>query len=81
VTYEVLKGEETAIRYAPVTYISPLIQHALPLKQHVIIKSEEGEKNEERDLEAGKYTLLLKIVDKISGNTVEKKVGFEVKKK
>lgn len=79
VTYEVLKGEETAIRYAPVTYISPLIQHALPLKQHVIIKSEEGEKNEERDLEAGKYTLVLKIVDKVSGNTVEKKVDFEVR--
>jgi hypothetical protein len=79
VTYEIFKGEETAIRYAPVTYVSPLIQHALPLKQHVIIKSEEGEKREERDIEAGKYTLVLKIVDKRSGNTVEKKVDFEVR--
>ncbi|MCK4645425.1 MAG: hypothetical protein KAU46_04150 [Candidatus Aminicenantes bacterium] len=79
VTYEVLKGEETAIRYAPRTYISPLIQEALPLKQHVIIKSEEGERSEERDIEAGKYTLVLKIVDKRSGNTVEKKVDIEVR--
>ena len=79
VTYEVLKGEETAIRYAPETYVSPLIQQALPLKQHVIIKSEEGERREERDIPAGEYTLVLKIVDKMSGNTVEEKINFEVK--
>jgi len=79
VTYELLKDEETAIRYAPETYLSPLIQQALPLKQHVIIKSEAGEKREERDIEAGKYTLILKIVDKLSGNSVEKKVDIEVR--
>ena len=72
-TYELLKDEETAIRYAPETYASPLIQQALPLKQHVIIKSEAGENRETRDIEEGKYTLILKIVDKLSGNSVEKK--------
>jgi hypothetical protein len=79
VTYEVLKDEKAAIRYAPETSASPLIQQILPLKKHVIIKSEEGEKHETRDIEPGKYTLVLKIVDKISGNTVEKKVDFEVR--
>jgi len=79
VTYEVLKDEETAIRYAPESCASPLIQQTLPLKQHVIIKSEEGERREERNIEAGKYTLVLKIVDKLSGNSVEKKVDFEVR--
>ncbi len=79
VTYEVLKDEKAAIRYAPETSASPLIQQILPLKKHVIIKSEEGEKREIQDIEPGKYTLVLKIVDKLSGNTVEKKIDFEVR--
>lgn len=79
VAYQILKGEETAILYAPETYVSPLIQQALPMKQTVIIKSEEGEKQETRDIEPGTYTLVLKITDKISGFSTEEKIDFEVR--
>jgi hypothetical protein len=79
ISYEVIQGEEIAIRYAPGTYASPLIQQILPLEQSVVIKSEEGEKKETRDLEPGQYILSMKITDKGSGNSVEKKVEFEVK--
>lgn len=79
VAYEILKGGETAVLYAPETYASPLIQQALPLKQTVIIKSEEGEKQETRDIEPGKYTIVLKITDKISGYSIEEKIDFEVR--
>ena len=79
VAYEILKGEETAVLYTPQTYATPLIQQALPLKQTVIIKSEEGEKQEDRDLEPGKYTLILKITDKVSGYSLEEKFDFEVR--
>jgi len=79
VAYEILKGEETAVLYTPETYASPLIQQGLPLTQTVIIKSEEGEKQETRDLEPGKYTLVLKITDKTSGYSLEEKFDFEVR--
>jgi len=79
VAYEILKGEETAVLYTPETYASPLIQQALPLKQTVVIKSEEGEKQETRDLEPGKYTLVLKITDNVSGYSLEEKLDFEVR--
>lgn len=77
--YEILKGEEKAIRYAPGIYNNPLIQQPLPLKKTVVVKYESGEKEESRDLEPGEYTLLIKITDKISGLTMEKKVDFVVK--
>jgi len=78
--YEVKKGEETVIRYEPTTYTSPLVSQPLPMKQTVIIKSEkEGERNESRDLAAGNYTLHIKILDKVTGNSVTKNVDFEVK--
>ncbi len=80
VDYGVIKGEEIVIRYSPGTYNNPLIQQHLPLKRKLIIKSESGEKEEIRELEPGKYTLSMKITDKVSGNSFEKKVEFEVKK-
>lgn len=80
ISFEVLKGEEIAIRYAPGAYTNPLVQQSLPLEQRVVIKSEAGEKEETRELEAGKHILSMKITDKITGNTVEKKVEFEVVK-
>lgn len=80
INYEVLKGEEVVIRYAPGTYTNPLVQQILPLKQRVIIKSESGEKEEVRELEAGKHVLSLKIMDKVTGNSVDKKVEFEIVK-
>jgi hypothetical protein len=80
VNFEVKKGEEIAIRWAPQTYdISPLVSQPLPLKQTVIIKSQAGERTEQRDLTAGNYTLVVSVSDKVSGNSVTKTVDFEVK--
>jgi len=79
VNYEVLKGEEKAIRFAPGIYDLPLVSQSLRLKQTLTIKSEEGERKETRDLEPGRYTLSIKITDKISGKSVTKTMDFEVK--
>lgn len=79
VAYQILKGEETAVLYAPETYVSPLIRQALPMQQTVVIKSDEGEKQETRDIEPGTYTLVLKITDKISGFSIDEKIDFEVR--
>jgi hypothetical protein len=78
VDYEVLKGEEKAINFAPGIYDLPLVSQPLNLKQTLIIKSEEGERKETQDLEPGKYTLSLKITDKVSGKSVTKSMDFEV---
>lgn len=77
--YEVWKGEELIIRFAPGIYDAPLISQPLPMKIPVIIKSESGERSESRDLEPGNYTLSMKITDKISGKSVNKSIDFEVK--
>jgi hypothetical protein len=77
--YEVKKGAESAIRYEAQAGDSPLVSQPLPLKQTVIIKSDKGETSEQRDLEAGAYTLVVTITDKISGFKVEKTIDFEVR--
>ncbi len=78
-TYAVLKGEEKVIRYGLATYEAPIVIQPIPLKQTVTITSEtEGERQEERDLEPGKYTFSLNVIDKISGNSISKKIHFEV---
>jgi len=77
--YEVKKGAETAIRYEAQAGDSPLVSQPLPLKQTVITKSDKGETSEQRDLEAGLYTLVISIADNVSGLKVEKTVDFEVK--
>jgi hypothetical protein len=79
VNYEVKQGDKPAIRYDTATYSFPLISHALPMKQTVLIKTEKEQKREQRDLPAGKYTLSLKILDKISNLAMEKTVDFEVR--
>jgi len=79
INFEVKKGEDYAIRWAPQTYNTPLISQPLPMKQTVIIKSKAGEKTEERDLTPGKYTLVTTIKDGVSGNGVTKTLDFEVK--
>jgi len=79
VGFEVYKGEELAIRFKPGKYEVPLVPQPLHLKQTLIITSEEGERRETRDLEPGKYTLSLKISDKISGKSETKTIDFEVK--
>lgn len=79
VNYEVVRGEETIIRYASTNYKSPLISQPLPSKRTTVIKSEAGEKRETKNLEAGTYSLTIDIKDKISGKTLKTKVDFEVK--
>ncbi len=79
VSYEVKQGDKAAVRYEPALYTFPLISHALPMKQTVLIKTDKEEKREQRDLPAGKYTLSLKITDKVSGLTIDKTIDFEVK--
>jgi hypothetical protein len=81
VNYEVIKGEEKVIRWAPETYniLQPFIDQPLPLVNTVLIKSESGEKQEQKSLEPGKYTLSLAVTDKISGKSVAKTIDFEVK--
>jgi len=79
VTYEVYQGEEIVIKYAIAHYDAPLVSQPLPLKKTVVIKSEaEGEKKEQRDLEAGQYTLQVQIDDKVSGKSIKKSVDFEI---
>ncbi len=78
VTYEVAKGEEKVIRYQTAHYEAPIVSQPLPMKQTVLIKSEEGERKEQRDLAAGNYTLHINIEDKVTGNSIEKAVDFEV---
>ncbi len=79
VGFEVLKGEEPAIRFSPGKYESPLVAQPLHLQQALIIKSEEGERRETRNLEPGKYTLSLKITDNVSGKSETKTIDIEVK--
>lgn len=81
VNYEVLKGAEKALRWSPQSYNSPqpMIEQPLPLVKTVLIKSEAGEKQEQRPLEPGKYTLSLGITDKVSGKSVTKTIDFEIK--
>jgi hypothetical protein len=85
VSYEVLKGEETVIRYAAANYENPLVSQPLPMKQTVVKTTEkEGEKieqKEQRDLEPGQYTLLIEIKDNVTAKSINKPTAFEVKEK
>ena len=79
VQYEVKKGQEAAIRFQPANYDNPLVSHPLPMKQTLLIKQGDKERQEQRDLGAGNYTLNLKITDKITGNSCTKNFDFTVK--
>jgi len=79
INYEVKKDEELAIRWVPQVYDAPLVSQPLPLKQTVIIKQGEEQRQETRDLPEGKYTLGIQIQDKVSGKTLTKTVNFEVR--
>jgi hypothetical protein len=79
VAFNVMKGEEKAILFAPQKYEAPLINQELPLIRTVLIKSEEGDKTEQREVEAGTYTLQMTITDKVSGKSITKSLDFEVR--
>ncbi len=79
INYEVKKDDEIAIRWVPQSYDNPLISQPLPLKQTVIIKQGEEQRQETRDLPEGKYLLQMQIQDKVSGKSLTKTIDFEVK--
>lgn len=80
INYEVLKDDKKVIRYATTPYDAPVISQPLPAQRTVIINpGTKEEKKETRELEAGQYTFFVKITDKESGNSVEKRIDFEVK--
>ena len=83
VHYEVYQGEELVINYAAQKYNSPLVSQPLPMKKTVLVRTTKGtetsEKREQRNLEAGRYTLSITITDNISTKTVKKTVDFEVR--
>lgn len=79
INFEVKRGEETVLRWAPQTYTTPLVSQPLPLKQTVKITDEKGERTEQRDLAPGSYTLVINMQDKISGLSGTKTVKFELK--
>ncbi len=82
VHYEVYQGEELVINFASQKYSAPLISQELPMKKTVIVRTTKGtetsEEREQRDLDAGSYTLSITIKDNISAKTVKKTIDFEV---
>ena len=81
--FEVTKGQEPMIKFAPQSYLNPFIDQPLPMKQTLVTKQtdEKGvvkESQKVQDLPVGAYTFTVKITDKISGLTVSKSVDFTV---
>jgi hypothetical protein len=83
VHYEVYQGEELVINYAVQKYSSPLVSQPLPMKKTVVVRTTKGtetsEERQQRNLEAGSYTLSITIKDNISTKTVKKTVDFQVR--
>ena len=79
VAFNIMKGEEKAILFAPQKYEAPLINQELPLVRTVLIKSEEGDKTEQREVAPGRYTLQMTITDKVSGKSITKSIDFDVR--
>lgn len=83
VTYEVVQGEETIIRYAETNYDMALVSQPLPLKKTVLIKTTKDgkttERQEQKDLEPGAYALSIEVTDKLSGKSLKQLINFEVR--
>jgi len=67
ITYNVKKGDENVIKFAPYVFDLPFISHQIPLK-----------KENDVNLEPGKYRLEIKVKDKISGKELVEYVDFEI---
>ncbi|MFW6128922.1 MAG: hypothetical protein ACOC6P_01580 [Candidatus Aminicenantaceae bacterium] len=82
IKYNILEKEEPIIKYIA-RYDNPLISQPILLKKKVVIQTKkEGKMKEreiERNLDPGDYTLVIDIKDNISGKTVKKKVDFKIK--
>jgi hypothetical protein len=83
VHFEVYQGEELVINFANQKYTNPLVSQPLPMKKTVLVRTTKGtetsETTEQRNLEAGSYTLSITIKDNISTKTVKKTIDFEVR--
>jgi len=80
IQYEVRDAEnKPALMWPAQTYSYPLVSQPLPLLQTVKITDDKGERTEQRNLPAGKYTLSIKVTDKVSTLSSEKTLAFEVK--
>ena len=79
IQYEVREGDKAVLMWPAQTYAYPLVSQPLPLIQTVKITDDKGERTEQRNLAAGKYVLVIKINDKVSGLKSEKTLAFEVK--
>lgn len=78
--YEILDHEgKLAIRWEEQNYDFFLVNQQLPLRQTVLIKDDEGERTEQRDLPAGTYTMIVTLKDRTSGAETKKELPFEVK--
>jgi hypothetical protein len=76
INYEVQKEDgSSVIKWQTQNYVSYLVDQELPLKRTL----KTGDKTEEKPLDPGKYNLVMKITDKVSGLTLEKKMPFEMK--
>jgi hypothetical protein len=81
VNFEV-HGEDgnPAIKWAPTSYEAYFVNQPLPLVQTLQTTDPDGKvEKDEKPLAAGKYTLVAKVADKVSGKTAEVKMPFEVK--
>ena len=83
VHFEVYQGEELVINFANQKYTNPLVSQPLPMKKTVLVRTTKGtetsETREQRNLDAGNYTLSITIKDNISTKTVKKTLNFEVR--
>jgi hypothetical protein len=83
VHFEVYQGEELVINFATQKYTNPLVSQPLPMKKTVLVRTTKGtetsETREQRNLDAGNYTLSITIKDNISTKTVKKTLAFEVR--
>jgi len=82
INFEVQKEDgSTAIKWQTRNCVSPLVDQPLLLKQtKVTTDTATGKQTtSQSDLPSGKYTLVMKIKDKVSGLTLDKKMPFEVK--
>ena len=75
---EIKQGDKVMIPYASSVMESPFVNLPLPLKQNLLKKMGTTETKETLDLPPGKYTLVVKITDKVSGAAVTKSAEFEV---
>jgi hypothetical protein len=79
IDFEVKKGDEMQIKFAPQVYDTFVISQPLPMKQTLKIKKGEEERIEHRDLPAGNYTLVITMTDNVSKKSAVKTIDFEVK--